>query len=233
VVSNGQVELATNGWLRFVIGATGENNAVSGAGSAFFRGNFLFDLAAAGTNTGDSWNIISVTTSSYDGSFQVSGFTNSGGTWTGVTNGVTYQFVQSTGILSIPGAGPTNAYGQWLTNYPSLTGTNTNAAADPDGDGFANSSEFAFGGNPTVGSPALMASQKAGTNANISFIAATSAVTYVVKGTTNLATGPWTNATVTLSNAPDQSGVLLTNYVRRQFTVPAAGNAFYKVEAAY
>jgi hypothetical protein len=233
VVSNGQLELATNGWLRFAIGATGVNNSVSGAGSAFFRGNFLFDLAAAGTNTGDTWTIVSVTTPSYDGSFQVSGFTNSGGTWTRTTNGVTYQFVQATGVLSIPGAGPTNAYGQWLTNYPSLTGTNTNAAADPDGDGFANGSEFAFGGNPTVGSPALMAAQKSGTNANISFIAATNAVTYTVRTTTNLASGPWTNAAVTLSNSPDQSGVLLTNYVRRQFTVPASSNAFYKVEASY
>jgi autotransporter-associated beta strand protein len=233
VVSNGQVELATNGWLRFVIGAAGVNNAVSGAGSALFRGHFLFDLAAAGTNTGDSWNIVSVTTPSYDGSFQVSGFTNSGGTWTRVTNGVTYQFVQSTGILSIPGTGPTNAYGQWLTNYPSLSGTNTNSAADPDGDGFANSSEFAFGGNPTAGSGSLTEVRPAGTNLQVSFLAATSGVTYAVKAATNLLTGPWTNAPVTISDALDQSGVPAPTHVRREFSVPAGPDRFFRVEASY
>jgi autotransporter-associated beta strand protein len=234
VVSNGQVELATNGWLRFVIGATGVNNAFTGAGSALFRGSFLFDLAAAGTNTGDAWTIVSVTTPSYDGSFRVSGFTNNAsGTWTRVTNGVTYQFVQATGVLSIPGAGPTNAYGQWLTNHPSLTGTNTNATADPDGDGFTNGSEFAFGGNPTAGSASLANARPSVTNMEVSFLAATNGVSYVVKTTTNLASGPWTNAAVTISNAPDQGGTIPTNYVRRQFSVPIGTNGFYRIDASY
>ncbi len=232
-VNNGLLELGPSGSLTFFIGASGVNNTVTGGGSALFRGTFVFDLANASTNNGDSWTIVApATTKTYDGSFAVTGFTNSGGAWTRGTNGVFYQFAQSNSVLSVSTnpPPPSNPYNNWLTNYPSLTGTNALPAADPDTDGFDNQEEFAFGGNPTIGSPSLLQAVKVGTNANMTFIADTNALTYQVKGRTNLSTGSWTNVVVTISNAPDQSGVLLTNYVRRQFTVPASGRTFYSVE---
>jgi hypothetical protein len=55
-----------------------------------------------------------------------------------------------------------------------------------------------------------------------------------VKSTTNLATGPWTNAAVTVTNAGDQSGINLpSDYTRREFTVPGVGNLFFQVEASF
>lgn len=129
---------------------------------------------------------------------------------------------------------PASPYGSWLTNYPTLT--DTNLTADPEGDGFINFSEFAFDGNPTVGSPALVQAVKTGTNATFTFTARNDSLTnYHVMSTTNLASGPWvTNTNVTVTNAADQSGVLLTNdYVRRSFTVPLGGTPqeFYRVKA--
>lgn len=232
-INNGLLELGPAGSLTFNIGSTGVNNTVTGSGSALFRGTFVFDLANASTNGGDSWTIVaSGTTKTYDGGFSVAGFTNSGGVWYRGENGVTYLFAQSNSVLSVGDVPPppSNPYDTWLTNYPSLSGTNALPAADPDSDGFSNQEEFAFGGNPTVGSPALLRAVKAGTDVTMSFIGDTNALTYAVRGTTNLRTGPWTNAPVTITNSPDQSGVLLTNYLRRQFTVPASGNSFYEVQ---
>ncbi len=233
-INNGLLELGPSGSLTFNIGNSGVNNTVTGSGSAFLRGTFVFNLANASTNASDSWTIVaSGTTKTYDGGFSVAGFTNSGGTWYRGENGVTYLFTQSNSVLSVGTVPPppTNPFAIWLTNYPSLTGTNALPAADPDADGFDNQEEFAFGGDPTKGSPALLQATKVGTNANISFITDTNALTYQVQGRTNLATPSWTNVVVTISNAPDQSGVLLTNYTRRQFTVPASGRTFFRVEA--
>jgi autotransporter-associated beta strand protein len=231
-INNGLLELGPSGSLTFNIGNSGVNNTITGSGSAFLSGTFVFNLANASTNASDSWTIVSSgTTKTYVGGFSVAGFTNSGGTWYRGENGVTYLFTQSNSVLSVGSVPPppTNPFANWLTNYPSLTGTNALPGADPDADGFDNQEEFAFGGDPTKGSPALLQATKVGTNANISFIADTNALTYQVESRTNLATPSWTNVAVTISNAPDQSGVLLTNYVRRQFTVPASGRSFYRV----
>ena len=124
-------------------------------------------------------------------------------------------------------------YGNWLMNYPSITGTNTNAAADPDGDGFINGNEYAFGGNPTVGTPGLLSARSADGNIEVAFIALSNAASnYTVQNTTNLSTGPWTNYAVTLSNSTDQSDIPLPEYyLRRQFVVPITPgtNNFYRL----
>ena len=149
---------------------------------------------------------------------------------------VTNNFLSS-GQLLVSNTAPSSAYSQWLTNYPGLTGTNTNALADPDADGFINSLEFAFDGDPTIGSPALAQVAKSGTNAVFTFVARTNGVTYTVLSTTNLKVGPFTtNAPVTASiiTASNQSGVLLADqYERRQFTVPASGSGFYRVQGSF
>jgi hypothetical protein len=40
-------------------------------------------------------------------------------------------------------------YAQWLAQYPTLSGANTNSAADPDGDGANNYLEYLTGTTPT------------------------------------------------------------------------------------
>ena len=135
----------------------------------------------------------------------------------------------------VQGGQPTNSYESWITNYPSLTGSNALPGADPDGDGFVNDMEFAFGGNPTVGTPALLTATREGTNALFTFVADTNAFGYTVQSTGDLRTNPWTNnaaATAGVTNATNQTGLSLTNYTRRQFAVPAIGRTFYRVEAA-
>jgi hypothetical protein len=137
--------------------------------------------------------------------------------------------------MSSVGSGPPPSvltYSNWLTNYPSLSGTNTNRAADPDGDSFNNATEYAFNGNPTVGSPSMLLSTGSGTNAVFKFVGLQGATTnYTVQNTTNLATGPWINSSVTVSNSTNTNGILLpASYQRREFVVPNGGtNSFYRV----
>jgi len=137
----------------------------------------------------------------------------------------------NTNTITFTFAGPAFlSYNTWVTLWPGLT--NTLRTADPDGDSFNNGVEYAFDGNPTVGSPAMLTAAGAGSNAVFQFTGLQGAATnYTVQSTTNLSTGPWTNPGVTVTNAADQSGLLLSNsYERREFIVPAAGsNSFYRV----
>jgi hypothetical protein len=52
--------------------------------------------------------------------------------------------------------------------------------------------EFAFDGNPTLGTPALIGAASSGASGVISFLALTNtnSVSYAVQATTNLATSP-------------------------------------------
>ena len=238
IEAGGAMELGTSSSMRFVVTTNGANT-VSGAGAAIFQGTFDVEISAAATNSGSSWPLVSVSSSSYPGSFQVAGFTNSGGTWTCGSNGVTYQFVQSTGILSVAGSAPVSAYDSWLTNYPSLTGTNASGTADPDGDGFNNDLEFAFDGNPTVGTASLLTVTSSGSNAVFNFLASTNpaAVFYTVQSTTNLSTSPWADdvgVTASVTNSANQTNppiLLVPEYVRREFSLPATNKSFYRVKA--
>ena len=237
-VSGGALQLATNGSLRFVIGGSGTNNSVNGTGTTTMNGQFNFDLAGASTNTNSTWTIVANTLSkSYGTNFLVNGFTNSVGTWTRGTNGVTYQFVQSTGVLSVVGSAPVSAYNSWLANYPGL-GVSTNGTADPDNDGLNNNMEFAFDGDPTVGSPALISVASSAAGPVFSFLARrdTGAVSYVVESTSDLSTVSWTDnsvVTASISVSLNQANVpLASSYERREFTVtPAGSKSFYRVRA--
>jgi hypothetical protein len=151
---------------------------------------------------------------------------NSGGGTT-TTNSSTFTI-----IVTGSNAPSFLSFSNWLANYPGL-GTNTSASADPDRDGFDNKTEYAFDGNPTLGSPALMTGTAQGGNAVFNFTGLTGASTnYSVQATTNLSTGPWTNSPVTVSNAADQSGLLLSNdYQRREFLVPlSVTNSFFRIQ---
>jgi len=236
VVSGGSLQLASTGVLRFLVLGNGVNNALSGSGTSVLAGQFVFDLSGAATATNATWAIVANTlANTYGPNFSVSGFDGViGGNWTNTTNGVSYVFSQPTGILSVQAAALDN-YANWLTNYPSLTGTNALLGADPDGDGFNNGTEFAFDGNPTIGSPAFLTATKVGTNAIFNYVARKNppgGVTYQVQSTTNLAVGLWASNAVTVSNSANTNGINIpADYERKEFTVPAAGKEFYRVQA--
>jgi hypothetical protein len=128
------------------------------------------------------------------------------------------------------------AYAAWLASYPSLTGNATLGTADPDGDGFNNSMEFAFDGNPAAMTPHLLDSQSSGGNMTISFVARNASpadVAYQVQSTTNLVTGFAVDNTVNVIPSGDQTGILLpSQYQRLEFTVPVpAKKVFYRINA--
>jgi fibronectin-binding autotransporter adhesin len=238
-VNGGTLTLATNGSLRFAIGGSGTNNAIVGTGTTVLNGRFAFDLSSASTNTGATWTIVANTlTNSYGTNFLVTGFNGvTGGNWTNTTNGVNYVFAQSSGVLSVQSTGAFTPYNAWVAYWQGINPgfTNTAGTANPDGDPFDNNEEFAFDGNPTIGSPALLTAVKVGTNTVFNYVAMTNtnAVTYQVQNTTNLSAGPWTNSTVTISNSTNQSGISQTNnYVRKEFVVPGTNRNFYRVQAS-
>jgi hypothetical protein len=145
------------------------------------------------------------------------------------TNATTQNVAVSGNVTS----GGETPYQQWLAVYPSLTGNATLGSADPDGDGFVNDTEFAFDGNPTVPTAALLSSSSSGGNMTVSFIARNSTppgATYQVQESTNLTLG-FISSNVTVSESADQTGILVpAQYQRRQFTVPISGDKkFYRV----
>jgi autotransporter-associated beta strand protein len=236
-VSSGALQLAANGSLRFVIGGSGTNNAVNGTGTTTMNGQFNFDLTSASTNTNSTWTIVANTlTNSYGTNFLVNGFTGSGGNWTNTTNGVRYIFSQSSSVLSVQSIGGVTPYNAWVSSWPGFI--QTAGTADPDGDGYNNNMEFAFDGDPTVGSPALISVASSADGPVFSFLARrdTGAVSYEVESTSDLSTVPWTDnnvVTASIKESSNQANVPLAgSYVRLEFTVTAAGGkSFYRVRA--
>ena len=201
-VSTGTLILANTGSLRFNIGATGVNNALNGAGSVTLNGGLLFNLASAGTTTGNSWNIVNVGTlnEGYGGTFAVSStlgpFSNSSGTWTRVENDVTYTFVQSTGVLSVTPGGAD--YSTWASAFSAPALSDTLSTADPDNDGLINAVEYALGLDPRY----FSASPGVVTNSGMTITYTKGAeakangdVTYGIETSTTLALGSWTLGT--------------------------------------
>ena len=137
---------------------------------------------------------------------------------------------------------PSTPYSTWLTYYPNITnfpgGTNNTAGgADPDGDGFKNDTEFAFDGDPTVGSPGFLTASNTGAgNVSISYLrrkASAGGAAYQIQGNPTL-TNAWTNYTsaIIITNANGTNGIALPDYYERNtFEVPANGKNFYRVNA--
>ena len=125
------------------------------------------------------------------------------------------------------------ARSSWAASYgldPATTGAPT---ADPDSDGYSNDLEFAFGTNPTVGTPALLSATRSGANISVTFVRliGSASATYVVQSSSSLSAGPWTPTGITPTTAGvDQTGVP-AGYERVGFTALASGNAFYRVVA--
>jgi hypothetical protein len=162
---------------------------------------------------------------------------------TGLVNGTAYpvqiRAVNSTGsgaasatVNGTPTDNPSPflGYTAWLTAYPALT--DTAQSADPDGDGFSNFKEYAFDGNPTIGTPSLLSSTNNGSSAVFRFTGLKGAeANYTVQSTTNLSTTTFAPTSIPVTLSTDQTGLLLpVSYERREFSVPlSATNNFYRV----
>ena len=126
------------------------------------------------------------------------------------------------------------ARSSWAASYGLDPAGNGAPTADPDNDGFNNNLEFAFGTNPTTGTPALLSATRSGANILVTFVRliGSSSATYTVATTANLVSGPWTTTSITpTTDGIDQTGVP-SGYQRVGFTASASGNAFYRVVAA-
>ena len=117
---------------------------------------------------------------------------------------------------------PTSWFDQ--NNIPSES---RSAAADPDGDGWSNAQEFAFGLAPAVAGGKLMEVNPSNPT-KIVFLQRDSGASYVVRAAADLGSG--FTGTVTATASADQNGVP-TGYKRYEATFPSGNRGFLKVEA--
>jgi hypothetical protein len=105
-VTAGTFAVSSAGGLRFVIGSSGTNNQMQGAGTVDLGGSFTFDLTSASQNVGDSWQIVASSLNHiYEGTFSVTGFTQNGSLFTQtIDSSKYYQFSESSGALSVVAA---------------------------------------------------------------------------------------------------------------------------------
>jgi fibronectin-binding autotransporter adhesin len=105
IVSEGTLRLAETAGLKFVIGASGVNNWITGTGTLQLDGNCNFDLDAAGVTLGDTWTIVDNDNlaETFSDTFTVVGFTDMGGDkWSLTISGTKiYEFSEATGILRV------------------------------------------------------------------------------------------------------------------------------------
>lgn len=121
IVANGRLELSDTGNQRFTLGVNGVNNAISGTSpQTKLNGRFDIDLSNANLTTGNSWQIVSTSNTSYGSTFTVTGMVFDAGVW---TNRKGQVFNPSTGRLSAV-AVPTTV--TWNGN----TSSSMNAAAN-------------------------------------------------------------------------------------------------------
>ena len=102
-INGGGLTLADNASLKFVIGANGVNNKVTGNGTFTINGDFVFDLAGASTTLGNSWQIVDVSTlaETFGETFTVPDFTLNAAKWVRPVNGAFYEFDPATGVLRV------------------------------------------------------------------------------------------------------------------------------------
>lgn len=113
----------------------------------------------------------------------------------------------------------------WAAEY-GLSGTNAAAGADPDGDGWSNAQEYAFGLKPNVAGGELVQVPAGG--GKITYLQR-SGVTYVVKSATDLGGG--FDGTVDPVRSDPQPADVPAGYEQWEATMPAGSRGFLKVEA--
>lgn len=122
----------------------------------------------------------------------------------------------------------------WTAEIPAF-GSTSGLSADPDSDGYPNSTEFAFDGNPMVPTAAFLTYASSSTNLLVSFAARNTdpaGAAYQVQSTTNLSTGFADDTNVTLVSGSQEGILVPSQYHRLQFTAPSSGaRKFYRVRA--
>lgn len=148
-VNSGTLVLADNAGLKFSV-TNGSSNSITGSGTATLSGDFTIDTSAVTATTG-TWTLVNAATlnESFTSTFTVAGYTPNvnGVTWTRTEGTRTWTFTETDGklVLSV------STYGNWAA-LKNLSAANNSPTDDPDNDGGNNLSEFAFNGNPLVGS---------------------------------------------------------------------------------
>jgi hypothetical protein len=113
----------------------------------------------------------------------------------------------------------------WAVGY-GLSGAEAEAGADPDGDGWSNAQEYAFGLIPNVAGGEVVKVPSG--EGKITYLQR-SGVTYVVRSATNLAVS--FDGTVEPVWSDPQPGDVPAGYEQWEATMPAGNRGFLKVEA--
>ena len=113
----------------------------------------------------------------------------------------------------------------WASGY-GLSGANAAVGADPDGDGWSNAQEYAFGLVPNVAGGQLV--QVPAGELKMTY-RQRGGVRYVVRSATNLETG--FSGTVTPTRSSSQPSGLPSGYEQWEAIMPSGGRGFLKVEA--
>jgi hypothetical protein len=124
-------------------------------------------------------------------------------------------------VLQLMGISQTStAYNSWAESYGLNPATDGAPNADPDGDGFSNALEFAFGTNPIENNATLFEMGRDGNNLIITFLALDSGVTYAVEHNPNLSTSPgWThNPSIAILAGSDEPEPPI-GYSRQQISI--------------
>jgi hypothetical protein len=118
-------------------------------------------------------------------------------------------------------------FADWIAGYR-FSEPNSLASADPDGDGWSNAQEYAFGLVPNVAGGTLVKIENSGTGAKITYLQR-SGVTYTVKSASDLPAG--FAGTVSPSKSDPQPGGLPSGYEQWEATLTGGDKGFLKVEA--
>jgi hypothetical protein len=142
----------------------------------------------------------------------------------GAATNVAYAPVDGAVTLTVTDA-PESGLSSWAVGY-GLSGTQAEAGADPDGDGWSNAQEYAFGLVPNVAGGELVKVPMEG--GKITYLQR-SGVTYVVRSAMELGAG--FDGTVEPVKSSPQPGNVPGGYEQYEATMPAGNRGFLKVEA--
>ena len=130
--------------LTLGVDASGTSGQIDATGKVLDISSASVSLNVTGTLTGSSY-VLATYASKTGAAFAAV---------TGVPSGYAVTYTATQALLSQS----SSPFSTWIsTNYPSLTGADALAGANPDSDGLTNLQEFAFGTDPTVSSSGSIA----------------------------------------------------------------------------